>query len=76
MPVPGKWRGSFVTQNRRQNIDGVRTGERQTARDHLVNQNPEAEDVRAGVYLKSAGLLRRHVDGRSHYHPGFSFDGS
>jgi hypothetical protein len=58
-------RRGLVAQDRRDQVHGRRPREGTVPGQHLVEDDPEREDVRSGVDLAAARLLRRHVGHRA-----------
>ena len=54
-------RRRLAVEDRVDHLDHVVAGEGERARDQLVEDDAEREDVRAGVEVAPEGLLRRHV---------------
>ena len=61
----GLQRRRFLLNDRQQNIGRRRARKRQPPRQKLVKRRAEAPDVGSRVNLKTARLLRRHINDRA-----------
>ena len=68
-------RRRFLPEDRRHRVARRLLPERPLAREQLVEDRPEREDVRAVIHGKPAHLLGRHVPDRPHHGPGLRVPG-